>query len=1151
MVGVARPTAAPHNSPLSLIRRRRTRLLRIALSATALLGVVALPAAARADGVVLQTAIANGMQKADHIAGFGYSGPAGQNPFCTPEPKHLFWGTQNFIPANNLSSYGNKVPGDPNYVPPNLPSASDLATTQVAGSHSDFCMGFTLTPNADPAIVRSASHASGFRILTSPAIPDTPDTRVADDANQPVEGDDMQRIVFDLPAGYVGALASVDTCDADTAFGRFNWAPVSCDASTQVGDAYIRINDFIRRALRIHLPLAGSPVYNLSHGPDELGVLGVVVNPVAGVAPVKFTIRLTFVPDGSGQIRAIVEDAPTESYSLSDVGQVGATWRDGSGDVLADGDPRVGALQPDADPYPLYIESVGFRIWGSKADHPTMKGDFGELGSQCSQDVKAHVDVTTYNDVHSAIDSPPIRYTGCDQLDFRPSVDVTTTEHSPGVPTGVTFTVNLGQNGTGSRTTALLKDASIKLPIGLELGAQVASVEGGLRLCQASEFAYADKSTPAACKDGSAVGTVHITSPLIDYPFVGTVYLGEQRAVGELPDLYVEASPENASAPDAPRVKLLAHVSADPVTGQLTTDFPNNPQLRFSQIVFDFPTGPTSFFTTPERCGTYTGNSILSPWSGTAAVSSPSSITIDQDCDLPVSPNVDVSSANQLAGARSQTRITVDRPDRGPWLTHLNIALPTGLLADLNIPTECAADQAAAGACPQSARLGTVTALAGAGTQPWNLAGAMYLTSRKDGDVAGVVIVVRAAVGDLDLGNVIVPGTIKLRPTDAGLTFDSEVPTRFRGVALQLRKVIVDMDRANLTMNPTSCGPVTSMSHVTSDGGTVSDIARDMTFVDCEKLPFHPTLNAQITGDNTPGGHPGMYVRLESPEGDSALKSAAVTLPEGVAVDLDNVQNTCSQAQFDAVQCPAAARVGSVTARVSITSEPITGDIYLLKVKGKTLPGLGLNFTGRFAQRVTSYTELDAKKRIVVTFPEIPDLPLRELIVQVDSTKRSPLQLPKTACANGTNWNGAFIGQGGQKTVAATGLQCAAKASVRLSERRGLTLRLFDFGGRKLASLKVTLPSGWVIKRRSALRRADQMWVRMSGGSPKVTLSDTSLTALSRTKTASTIRLKLGGAVIRAATPAARKAKRGRLRIRIVFTDGTVQVQRPALTLKK
>ena len=47
----------------------------------------------------------------------------------------------------------------------------------------------------------------------------------------------------------------------------------------------------------------------------------------------------------------------------------------------------------------------------------------------------------------------------------------------------------------------------------------------------------------------------------------------------------------------------------------------------------------------------------------------------------------------------------------------------------------------------------------------------------------------------------------------------------------------------------------------------------------------------------------------------------------------------------------------AILAALSITDERLTGDLYLLKAPpGKTLPGLGLAFTGRFAARLTGET---------------------------------------------------------------------------------------------------------------------------------------------------------------------------------------------------
>jgi hypothetical protein len=532
----------------------------------------------------------------------------------------------------------------------------------------------------------------------------------------------------------------------------------------------------------------------------------------------------------------------------------------------------------------------------------------------------------------------------------------------------------------------------------------------------------------------------------------------------------------------------------------------------------------------------------MTPWSGQPATNVTTTLTIDQDCDVPFSPTVAVAPANPVAGGRSATRITIERPDRAAWLTSAKVSLPGGFLADLNRADECAPTDAAAATCPERSRIATVTTVAGAGAKPLELRGAMFLTERQDGDVAGASIVVRAKIGDLDLGNVVVPGRIQLRATDAGLDFSTEIPTRHRGVALQLRTVVVDLDRQDFPVNPTACGPLPYSAVISGTGTATASPVGSVSYSGCGELPFRPSLKATLTGDNRPGGFPGMYVRLDSPEGDAGMRSASVTLPAGVAAALPNVKSPCPREEFDGLRCAASTRVGSAVARVSITPDVIRGDIFLIRVPGKTLPGLGLSFTGRYAQRVTSTVEVNKEGRLVTNFPAIPDLPLRSLEIQVDSGPRSPLQLPEGACAGGSNWDGVFAGQGGQAASAKTGLQCAANADARLSDRRGLTVRLFDFGGRKLSYVKATLPAGWRFDTRAA-RRKGALWVRMNGATPKLRLTARSLTAYSGATSATDLRVKIGGRVVRATSPAARKAKSVSIPLRLAFTDGTVQTQ--------
>ncbi len=111
-----------------------------------------------------------------------------------------------------------------------------------------------------------------------------------------------------------------------------------------------------------------------------------------------------------------------------------------------------------------------------------------------------------------------------------------------GEPTGLTVRVGVAQTTSGLRS-ALLRNASVTLPEGLELGAQVAARAGGLRLCSAAQFAKTDVA-PATCPTGSQVGDVSIETPLLSTPLTGKAYLGEQAAVGDLPNLYLEIAPQ-------------------------------------------------------------------------------------------------------------------------------------------------------------------------------------------------------------------------------------------------------------------------------------------------------------------------------------------------------------------------------------------------------------------------------------------------------------------------------------------------------------------------------------------------------------------------------------------------------------------------------
>ncbi len=1135
---------------LSAVRRPAFAVL----SSVAFALLATAPSASTAAGVAVTTPLT-----LEH----SIATPVAANSPCTAEPKSPLFANTQFDPLAFT---------EPSAAI-NLPSTDDVTRVTDAGRFADLCVGYVLDPYVQA--LRPGN-------VTAPAgVPNNTSTK-------PTSGDDMRDVDVTLPAGYGARLASVGQC-TDEQFGTtpdyyvawgatgrgqnyvvstdtstpYERAPMwnqlaSCGDDALVGEAVARTaTEFgvlpgvivggsgVEYSYDENLDLVPiapkGGIWQLTPGPNDLGRLGVQLQLAGLVDPIKFTVRLHLASDGSGRVVSSVRDAPRIAKLLISGGGV----------------------------RPTYVEGVSLRLWGAAAEHPAvpdvidvdgsprpilpLSADFMETPTSCASPTSATIAVRTYGGPGNAeratfvpttttASTPEVRFTGCDQLPFSPSVVVSPQQRTPGTPTAVNVSVRLDQRPRAGRLSAQLRDAQVTLPAGLELGAQVASGTTGLTLCSPEQFQSGDPTVASGCAPATEAATVDITSPLLSRAFVGHAWLGKPTTRFGLPQLYLEAALAGASGADAPRIKLVGDVTTDP-EGRLTTTFRNAPQLRFSELNLSFPGGEHAFFVTAPVCGTTSAESTVSPWSGAPDSRVSSSVTIDEGCGAAFAPTVSVEPMNPQAGSKGATRIVIARGTNQPWLTSTAIHLPAGFLADLTAADECAATAAAVGACPESSRIGTLKVLAGGGPAPLPLTGAMYLTERTPGSVAGVTLVTRAQVGELDLGTVIVSGRIELRPTDAGLDFFTDVPVRHRGVALQLQRIEVDLDRENFALNPSACGPLPYTADFTGSSDQRSSTAGQVKYTGCEALPFQPSLSATLTGENRPGGHPGMYVRLSSPAGDAGMRSAVVTLPKGVSAALPNIQHPCSQADFDAAGCPDSTRVGTATAQVSITPESIVGGVFLVRVEGKTLPGLGLSFSGRYAQRVLSTIEINKDGRLVTNFPQIPDLPLRSLTIKVDSSPRSPLQLPTTgSCVIGSAWEGTFVAQGGQQATARTGLHCAASVRGRLSDRGGLSLRLFDFGGRKLKYLKATLPPGWEFDP-TAARAKGALWVRMAGSTSSQRLTRRSLTAYALDPAATTVRVRASGATVAAVRRSVRRSKSASVGVRLAFTDGTVQLQ--------
>jgi hypothetical protein len=371
--------------------------------------------------------------------------------------------------------------------------------------------------------------------------------------------------------------------------------------------------------------------------------------------------------------------------------------------------------------------------------------------------------------------------TGCERLDFDPTITAQPDTTVANTPTGLSVDVHVPQeeNPVGL-ATANLKTAVVKLPAGISVSPAAAN---GLVGCSLAQIGLHNESEPR-CPDAAKIGSVEVDTPVVATPLHGAIYAAQQgnlpghgsNPFGTLLAIYVTAAGEGV------QIKLAGKVEADPVTGQLTTTFVENPQLPFEHFKLRFFGGHGAVLATPERCGTYATTASFEPWSGTPAVSSRDSFAIGSGCVSGFSPSFNAGVVDPTAAGSSPFTLSFSRADTDQGLAGFSVVLPRGLLANLKGVPLCPDAQAATGACPAASQVGTVTVGAGPGPNPLFLPGRAFLTGPYKGAPYGLAVVVPAVAGPFDLGTVVVRQAIQVDPIDAHVTVTSDpFPTILQG----------------------------------------------------------------------------------------------------------------------------------------------------------------------------------------------------------------------------------------------------------------------------------------------------------------------------------------------------------------------------------
>jgi hypothetical protein len=635
--------------------------------------------------------------------------------------------------------------------------------------------------------------------------------------------------------------------------------------------------------------------------------------------------------------------------------------------------------------------------------------------------------------------------TGCDRVPFTPSIAVTPENTVAGAPSGYDVDLSVPQNQSAGVAQAALKKAVVTLPAGVSVSPSAAS---GLGACTPAQVAL-HSSEAANCPDSSKIGTVEIDTPLLNDPLKGAVYLASQgdNPFNSLLAVYIAVSDPQTGIV----IKLAGQVAPNPVTGQLTATFDNNPQLPFNDLKLDFNTGPRAPLVNPVACGTYTTTTELTPYTGTPPATPSSSFQINQGCasPQPFAPGFVAGMVSPQAGTFSPFTATFSRSGDEQTFGALSVKAPPGLTGVLTGVPLCPEPQASQGTCGAGSLIGHTTVAAGPGSNPFTLGGQVFLTGPYKGAPFGLSVVVPAVAGPLNLGTVVVRASIAVDPTTAGLTITSDpLPQILQGIPLDLRSVNVTIDRPNFTLNPTDCSPLAIGGVVQSGQNTNVSVSSPFRVGSCAGLKFEPRFSASTSGKTSKANGASLSVKLTYPSTPEAnLASVKVDLPKALPSRLKTLQKACLARVFEAnpATCPAESVVGRAKATTSILPVPLEGPAYFVSHGGEAFPSLIVVLQGYGVTVDLVGTTFISKAGITSsTFKTVPDVPVGMFELNLPEGKYSALAANANLCTSKLAMPTAFVGQNGaeihQSTpIAVTG--CAKTKALTPAQKLAKALK--------------------------------------------------------------------------------------------------------------
>jgi hypothetical protein len=617
----------------------------------------------------------------------------------------------------------------------------------------------------------------------------------------------------------------------------------------------------------------------------------------------------------------------------------------------------------------------------------------------------------------------------CATIPYSPGIEVNPNTSQTDSPAGASVAVTVPHiKSAGKQDSSVTRAASVALSVGMGLNPSAAS---GLQTCADDQFPTKSKAA-VTCPPQSKIGTVVIESPpLPDDNLSGNVYVGKQLSrdpsSGDEYRIFVAAG----SGRYGIQVRLIGKVKANPITGQLTTTFSETPQVPFTSFKLSFDGGPRAVLSSPGSCGPNATTTQITPWSGNPAATPSHSFTLATApgggacaktlAARPFAPGFSAKPQGTKAGAYKPLAVHIASSDGQQELKGVDLTLAPGMsgkLAGIPYCSEAAlaaavanagTSEQAASSCPAKSLVGSAAITAGTGLAPLHITGKVFLSGPYHGAPLSLAVVTPATAGPFDLGTVVVRVALFVEPETAQIHAVSDpIPNVFGGAQLSIRSVDVNVDKKDFTLNPTSCGPLTSTGILRGGGSDPANPAAFSAFPvstpfqtsDCDALDFKPKLFTRLLGGRKTtrrSQHPKFRAVLLARDGDANIGRAALTLPHSEFLDQSHIRTVCTRVQLAAHDCPQGSIYGYARAQTPLLDDELAGPVYLVS-SDHELPDLLVDLRGQVDVRLRGVISA-SKARIKNVFYPLPDVPVSKFVLTMQGGKRGLLVNSRNLCA--------------------------------------------------------------------------------------------------------------------------------------------------------